>query len=113
MCGQMRKKMGNFPSPFQRLAGTPKELTGDPGPDTLVGGTAGHQERSKSVPLVSSADDSRSELAQALDSALGAVSGMFAAALRPHSTGARARLDQHYEDLITLVEVFRETVPKA
>ena len=52
-------------------------------------------------------------LAQALDSALTAVSGMFAAALRPHRTGARNELDDAYETLIESVEAFREAVPKA
>jgi len=61
---------------------------------------------------VSSAE-SMDDLAQALDSALTAVSGMFAAALRPHRTGAREELDLAYETLITSVEVFREAIPKA
>lgn len=80
---------------------------------TLTGGTGGSGNNPEDFPPASSAASELSELATALDSALGAVSGMFAAAVRPSSIGARKRLDEAYETLITSVEVFRETVPKA
>lgn len=77
-----------------------------------MGGTGGSDENPEELPHASSASE-LTLLATALDSALGAVSGMFAAAIRPDSIGARKRLDEAYETLITSVEVFRETVPKA
>jgi len=80
---------------------------------TLMGGTGGSDETLEEHPTVASSAPSNTELVVALDSALGAVIGMFAAALRPDSTGARERLDRRYETLITSVEAFRETVPKA
>jgi len=81
---------------------------------TLMGGTGGSDETLEEHPSsASSALTSTGELVVALDSALGALTGMFAAALRPDSTGARGRLDRCYETLITSVEAFRETVPKA
>lgn len=63
------------------------------------------------LPYASSAP--KEELVAALDDAIGAVVGMFAAALRPDVRDARVQLDIHYENLVTTVEVFREEVPKA
>lgn len=81
---------------------------------TLMGGTGGSDETLEEPrSSVSSVGPDTSEFVVALDSALGALTGMFAAALRPDSTGARARLDRCYETLVTSVEVFRESVPKA
>lgn len=80
------------------------------GPEgTVEGGTEGSKQDAKHL-LASSA---QGELVQALDSALSAVAGMFAAALRPHATGARETLDACYEELVTSVEAFRDEVPKA
>jgi len=91
----------------------PRRLLTHEGPEgTLTGGTGGSEENPKDSPLASSALASRAELVTALDSALSAACGMFAAAVRGRFMD-RAALDEAYETLITSVEVFRETVPKA
>lgn len=78
---------------------------------TLEGGTEGSVE-SQTAP-VSSVERPSVALVVELDTALGAVCGMFAAAMRPDATGARERLDRNYETLVTSVEAFREAIPKA
>ena len=95
---------------------TPKLLKRLQATGTLEGGKAGCGPQTiepQVLPPVSSAEKPSSALVVELDNALSAVCGMFAAALRPDATGARYRLDAHYETLITAVEAFRNEVPKA
>lgn len=85
----------------------PKHLTsGGPAGTSKEGGAAVR-------PSTSAFSATPSEFVEALDSALGAVAGMFAIAALTPSAANRTRLDAHYETLITSVEVFRENVPKA
>jgi|SRR5436189_226074 len=79
---------------------------------TLAGGTVGSTMDAKRPTSVSSADPSLT-VAVTLDTALGALTGMLAAVLRPDARGARDRLDRHYETLITCLEEWRDAIPKA
>lgn len=99
MCGQ--------PNPWK--ARKKKALTDAIAAGTLAGGTVGSQERSKSVLHSASSVAEPQHGAATLGMALDALWDMYAAVI----VQDRKELDSAYETLITVVEDFRDAVPKA
>jgi len=97
-----------------KVSSTPRRPLTSKGPEgTLTGGTAGPAPVKSEILAAVFGAPGTSELVAALDTALAALCTMFGVALRPDAKGARDDLDEAYETLITSVEAFRETVPKA
>jgi len=94
-------------NPF--LKGRQKKLTKALGLDTLAGGTAGSQERSQSVLQSASSVAEPRNGTVTLGMCLDALWDIYAAVV----TQDRKELDSAYETLVTLLEEFRDAVPKA
>lgn len=74
---------------------------------TLEGGTEGRANSQSSAISASSADEP--SLAEEMDTALGALSDMFSG----YVAKDRALLDKGFEDLVGVIEEWRDAVPKA
>lgn len=79
------------------------------GADTLVGGTVGSQERSKSVLNSASSARPSSTQVESFSTALDALSAMFCGLIGDD----RELLDAGFEALVGEVEEWRDAVPKA
>lgn len=94
--------------PFQ--ARRKKMLTAEVREATLAGGTAGNtQDAPKGQTSVSSAVPTSLGLANSFSTALDALSDMFEGYLSQD----RVQLDNGFERLVELIEVWRDAVPKA
>jgi len=83
-------------------------LTRKPNLGTVEGGTEGSEQGSTEPPRVSSADLT-SDLASEFSIALDALVDMFEGYIRKD----RALLDTGFENLVTVIEEWRDAVPKA
>jgi len=85
-----------------------RELTGEARADTLTGGQGGTEHQASSSLTSASGADGQSAT-RMLATALDALSAMFCGYLDKD----RALLDEGFEDLVGIIEEWRDEVPKA